>query len=106
MDEEEDDEEAPIETPVVDQVKENKELVKADEKKAEISEKSNLVEMVNEEKLVKVNQNMNKKSKRNASELSPNLDQEREHKKLNEDSGENLTDSESGGDDSYLNSPS
>jgi hypothetical protein len=48
----------------------------------------------------------NKKSKRNASELSPNGDQEREHKKLNEDSGDELSDSEGGGNDSYLNSNS
>ena len=106
MDEEEDDEEAPSEATVIDQEKEKNEPFKAEEKKAETREKTNLVEMVEEQVVVKVNEKIDKKSKRNASELSPNLDQEREHKKLNEDSGENLTDSESGGDDSYLNSPS
>jgi hypothetical protein len=103
MDEEEDDEEeTPIVTPVENQVNEINEADKTVEKKVENGEKSNLVEMVEEGTVVKAN----KKSKRNASELSPNGDQEREHKKLNEDSGDELSDSEGGGNDSYLNSNS
>ena len=103
MDEEEDDEEeTPIVTTVENPVKEKNETGKTEEKKVENGEKNNLVEMVEEGTVVKAN----KKSKRNASELSPNGDQEREHKKLNEDSGDELSDSEGGGNDSYLNSNS